>query len=42
MFNKPTSEAGSLKKSSCLAPTVGVTKFIIVTDMILVTLVTAT
>jgi hypothetical protein len=42
MSNKPTSElhqeseAGSLNKSSCLAPVLGVT---IVTDMILVTLV---
>jgi hypothetical protein len=35
-------EAGSLNKSSCLAPTLGVTKFIIVTGMILVTLCCAT
>jgi hypothetical protein len=42
MFNKPTSEAGSLNKSSCLAPTWGAAKFIIVTDLILVTLCCAT
>jgi hypothetical protein len=35
-------KAGSLNKSSCLAPALGVTKFIIVTDMILVTLCCAT
>jgi hypothetical protein len=38
LFNKPTSEAGLLNKSSCLAPALGVTKFLIVTDMILITL----
>ncbi len=31
-------ETGSLNRSSCLAPALGVTKLIIVTDMILVTL----
>jgi hypothetical protein len=31
-------EAGSLKKSSCLAPALGVAKFIMVTDIFLVTL----
>ena len=36
------SEAGLLNKSSCLAPTLGVTKFKIVTDMIWVTLCCAT
>jgi len=35
-------EAGSLNKSSCLAPALGVTKFISVMDMILVTLCYAT
>jgi hypothetical protein len=35
-------EAGLLNKSSCLAPALGVTKFIIVGDMILVTLCCAT
>jgi hypothetical protein len=35
-------EAGLLKKSSCLASAVGVTKFTIVTDMILVTLCSPT
>jgi hypothetical protein len=33
MFNKPTSEANSLNKSSCLAPTLGVTKLIIFIDI---------
>ncbi len=28
MFNKPTSEASLLNKNSCLAPTLGVTKFV--------------
>ncbi len=28
MFNKPTAGTGSLNKSSCLAPTLGVTKYI--------------
>ncbi len=28
MLNEPTSETGSLNKRSCLAPTLGVTKFI--------------
>jgi hypothetical protein len=32
-----TLEAGLLNKSSCLAPALGVTKFIIVTDIMLVT-----
>ncbi len=46
-FNKPASvhsdtEAGSLNRSSCLAPALGVTKFIIAIDMILVTLCCAT
>jgi hypothetical protein len=36
------SEAGSLNNSLCLAPALGVTKFIIVIDMILVTLCCAT
>jgi hypothetical protein len=42
MFNKPASEVGTeaslLNKSSRLAPALGVTKFVIVTDIILVTL----
>jgi hypothetical protein len=38
MTNKLASEAGSLNKSSCLAPTLGVTKFTTARDMILVTL----
>ncbi len=44
MFNKPTSQAvaGLLNKSSCLAPALGVTKFMIAIDMILVTLYCAT
>ncbi len=33
-----TSEAGLLNKSSCLAPALGVTKFIIVSDMFLITI----
>jgi hypothetical protein len=33
------SEAGSLNKSSCLAPALGVSKFIIITNMIMVTIV---
>ncbi len=37
-FNKPTSEAGLLNKSTCLAPALGVIKFKIVRNMILVTL----
>jgi hypothetical protein len=36
------SEAGLLNKSSCLAPTLGVTKFIIVKGMRLATLCCAT
>jgi hypothetical protein len=36
------SEAGSLNKISCLAPALGVAMFIIVADMILVTLCCAT
>ncbi len=39
---KEKSEAGLLNKSFRLAPALGVTKFIIVTDMILVTLCYAT
>jgi hypothetical protein len=35
LFNKP--EAGLLNKSSSLDPALGVTKFIIVRDMVLVT-----
>ncbi len=42
MFNKPTSVAGLLDKSSRLAPAFGVTKFIIEIDMILATLCCAT
>jgi hypothetical protein len=47
LFKKPafivySSEAGSLNNRSCLAATLGVTKFTIVTDMILVTLCCAT
>ncbi len=42
MLNKSTSEAGSLKKSSCLAPALGVTKFTAARDLILVTLCCAT
>jgi hypothetical protein len=38
MLNKPYSEAGMLNKSSCIAPSLGVTKFIIVKDIIFVTL----
>ncbi len=37
-----SAEAGLLNKSSCLAPTLGVTKFIFVKEMILVTLCCAT
>jgi hypothetical protein len=35
-------EAGLLNKSSCLAPALGVAKFIVVTDIILVTVCSAT
>jgi hypothetical protein len=44
MFNNPplVSEAGLLNKSSCLAQTLGVTKFIMVLAMDLVTLCCAT
>jgi hypothetical protein len=42
LFSKLASEAGLLNKSSCLAPALGVTKFIITTDIILVTLCCAT
>ena len=42
LYNKLASEVGLLNKSSCLAPTLGVNKFIIVTDVILVTLCCAT
>jgi hypothetical protein len=38
MLNKPTSEASLLNKNSCLAPALGVAKFIIIKDMILITL----
>ncbi len=41
-FIEPTSEAGLLNKSSRLAPALGVTKFMIVTDMLLVRLCCAT
>jgi hypothetical protein len=40
--NKLPPEAGLLNKSSCLAQTLGVTKFTIVTDKIWVTLCCAT
>jgi hypothetical protein len=39
MLNKPTSEADLLNKWSCLARGLGVAKFRIVKDIILVTLV---
>jgi hypothetical protein len=42
MINKPTSgapEASLLNESPCLAPAVGVTKFNIVTDIILINFV---
>jgi hypothetical protein len=39
---KKKPEAGSLNKRSCLAPSLGVTKFIIVADIILVTLCCST
>ncbi len=42
LFNEPSSEAGLLKKSSCLAPTFGVTKVVIVKGTILVKLCCAT
>jgi hypothetical protein len=42
LFNEPSSEAGLLNKSSCSAAALGVTKFIDVKDMILVTLYCAT
>jgi len=42
LFIKPASEARLLNKSSCLTPSLGVTKFIIVTNMIWVTLCCAT
>ncbi len=38
MLNNPNLEADLLNKCSCLAPALGVTKFIIVKDMIWVTL----
>jgi hypothetical protein len=41
-FNKPATEAGLLNKSSHLASILGVTEFIIVTDMIWATLCCAT
>jgi hypothetical protein len=42
LINKPASEAGMLTKSSCLGRALGVTKFINMRDMILVTLCCAT
>ncbi len=42
LFNKPTSEAGLLNKGLYFAPALGVTKFIIVIDMSLLTLCCAT
>ncbi len=42
LFSKPTTEASLLNKSSSLAPALGVTKFMIVTDMLLVRLCCAT
>jgi len=44
LFNKlaSASEVGLLNKSSCLAPALGMTKFINVTNMILVKLCCAT
>jgi hypothetical protein len=42
MFNKPTSEAGLLNKSSCLAHALGVIEFVNMGDKILVTLCCAT
>jgi hypothetical protein len=38
LFNKPTSETGLLNESSCLARALGVTEFINVRDLILITL----
>jgi hypothetical protein len=38
LFNEPATEAGSLNKSSCSAPALGVTKFSVIKDIILVTL----
>jgi hypothetical protein len=38
LFSKPASETSLLNKSSCLAPALGVTKFIIITGLIVVTL----
>jgi hypothetical protein len=42
LFNELATVAGSLNKSLRLAATLGVTKFIVVIDMILVTLCCAT
>ena len=42
LFKKTEAEIGSLKYSSFLAPALGVTKFTIVRDMILVSLCCAT
>jgi hypothetical protein len=42
MFNKLTTEAGLLNEGSCLARALGVTKFIRIRDMIVVTLCCAT
>ena len=42
LFNNPSSEAGLPNKSSCLDPALGLTKFSIVKDKILVTLFCAT
>jgi hypothetical protein len=42
LFNKPASEAGLLNRRLVLSSRLGVAKFIIITDMILVTLCFAT
>jgi hypothetical protein len=42
VFNKPISEAGLLNECLCIAQALGVTKFINVRDMILITLYGAT
>jgi hypothetical protein len=42
LFSKPTAEASLLNKSLHLAPALGVTKFMIVTDMFMVRLYCAT
>jgi hypothetical protein len=38
MLNKLTSEASLLNKGSCLTPALGIAKFIIIKDMILITI----